>query len=71
MVGKFGEAPVIRAKFLLERETKGTWRYREADDVGNMLGVNAGKIGVIYLRKTVFGSRPPLAIEVEICGSES
>jgi hypothetical protein len=57
---------MIKATFVLERETKGTWRYRETDSVGNMLDIGVAKIGVIYIKKSLTAGTPPRAIDVEI-----
>jgi hypothetical protein len=43
---------MIKATFVLERETKGTWRYREIDGGGHMLDIGMAKIGVTTSRKT-------------------
>jgi hypothetical protein len=52
--------PVVTAKFLLERETKGALRYQEVDDKDQPLETVWAKIGTLYIRKTAFerGAEP-------------
>jgi hypothetical protein len=52
--------------FAFERETKGTWRYRETNDSGEFSDLGGGaSIGILYIRKSALRS-PPRAIVVTI-----
>lgn len=48
---------MIKAKFELERETKGTYRYKEISDVP--------AVGTLYIRKSAM-SKPADKLTVEI-----
>ena len=43
----------ITVQFVVEKETKGAWRYKEVDETGADAGAWA-KIGTLYVRKTAF-----------------
>lgn len=54
---KTAAAP-ITLTFSLERETKGTFRFAEDGD--------EPKVGTLYVKKSVFGSKAPDALTVTI-----
>ena len=41
-----------------DKETKGAVKYTEIDAKGNDVDIASGAIGVLYVRKTVFGDKP-------------
>ena len=47
--------------FELERETKNTYRYREAPKPGE-----PRVIGALYLQKWMFEGKPPVELKVEV-----
>ncbi len=51
-------------EFVRERETKGTWRYQEAESSDG-----EPTVGSLYVQKTVLGERPPdrLRVTIEAC----
>jgi hypothetical protein len=71
MVGESGKVLMVAAAFVLERETKGTWRYREVDGAGRMLDVNAARMGVVYIRKSAIPNQPLKIISIEITTPEA
>ncbi len=48
-------------EFVRERETKGTWRYQEAESSDAEPAV-----GSLYVQKSVLGERPPDRLRVTI-----
>lgn len=53
-------------KFKLERETKGTYVFKEIDAKGNVLEVRDSKIGTIYIRKTEVKGTAPQGITITV-----
>jgi hypothetical protein len=43
----------ITSSFVLEKETKGTFKFKEVDTAGQDAGA-WGKVGTLYMRKTAF-----------------
>jgi hypothetical protein len=56
---------LVTARLAFEKETKGAWRYHETDAHGNFLPIPDGKVGVVYLRKSVM-KKPAAAITVTV-----
>lgn len=50
----------IVVDFEIERETKGTWRYKEVAAAGSAL------IGTLYIKKSAFDGEPPNRLVVTI-----
>lgn len=57
-------AKIVR--FSYEKDTKGTYVYREVDKNGDDLEIVDSVIGKLYLRKDKFGEKPPKKIKVKI-----
>jgi hypothetical protein len=50
--------------FVLERETKNTFRYSETDENGNILPSAEAKIGTIYLKKELAGEMKSFTVTI-------
>lgn len=59
-----GRPPMlISVRLVLEHKTKGALRYREVDDIGQVLPIVDAKIGALYVRKSALnGAEPKLII---------
>lgn len=57
----------LTANFILDRETKGAFRYNEVDQQGNPITELSG---AIYLRKSALGGKAPKAIRLTVEGIE-
>ena len=58
--------PMFTALFSIERETKGTFRYKECDQKGEHLEQMDCKIGTLYIRKTHLGNNAPAILVVTV-----
>jgi hypothetical protein len=56
----------IKAKFLLEKETRNTYRFTEVDAQGVKVGYSEMEIGTLYLRKKYFDREPRGIIEITL-----
>jgi hypothetical protein len=60
----------FEVNMVLERETKGAYRYAEVDDAGNPVEAVWSKLGTQYIRKTAFAQGTPaprkLRVTVEV-----
>ena len=57
---------LVSAKFIFERETKGSLVFKEVDEKSEKLEVRDSKIGTLYLRKDELDGKSPKAILVEV-----
>jgi hypothetical protein len=59
---------VVEASFKFEKETKGTLRYQEIDEKGQVIDQVWAKIGTLYLRKNAFarGAKFPQNLRVTL-----
>ncbi len=57
---------LFTALFSLEKETKGTFRYKECDQEGEFLEQIDQKIGTLYVRKTHLGNNAPAILVVTV-----
>jgi hypothetical protein len=58
--------PNLNLTFLLERETKGAFRYQEVDSNGRPLDLADATVGVLYVRKAALGAAKPKSLTVTI-----
>jgi hypothetical protein len=61
---------MIKAKFVLEKETANTFRYHEIDAAGEPLKQEQAQIGTLYLRKAALNGTKPQFIEAVIKATE-
>ena len=59
---------MIKANFILEKDTKNALRYQEVDENGTAWSTSDGApIGTLYVRKSAFPpNNPPPAINVTV-----
>lgn len=59
----------LKLTFVLNGETKRTFKFAETDARGKILEMTDAKIGMVYLKKDVFnGSAPPTQLTVSVAG---
>lgn len=60
----------VTVRCALVKVTQNTFRFAETDANGKVLDMRDGKVGTVYVKKSVFGGAQPQAIRVTVEAAE-